>query len=57
MKMNETIKSMLDHPFATTWIIGSITSGVVSIIRAARGNVATSNAVVAIDELTKLKEE
>lgn len=35
--MKNTFNNMLEHPIATVFIIGTITSGIADIINAARG--------------------
>lgn len=37
MKLDETIKSIVEHPIATTIIVGSVMNGIAKIIAAARG--------------------
>ena len=57
MKLSETVENMLNHPFATTFIIGSIIEGVVRIIAAAKGNKVEPNVVITIGNNVKPKEK
>lgn len=57
MKMNETVANMLNHPIATAWIIGSVISGVVRIIYAAKGKKVEPSTVITIGNNSEPKEE
>ena len=57
MKLNETVKNMLDHPIASTMIIGSIINGVVRIISAAKGGRVEPNTVITISKPTEPKKD
>lgn len=37
MKMNETVKCMIDHPFASAFIVGAISTGIARIIATIKG--------------------
>jgi hypothetical protein len=53
--MKDVLKKAIDHPFATTWIIGSVASSVSMIIRAAKGK-SVETPTINID-LQKKNEE
>lgn len=57
MKLNETVQNMLEHPFASTMIIGSIVGGVVRIIAAAKGSRVEPNTVITIGRPAEHKED
>ena len=56
--MKDLAKKAIDHPIATTWIIGSITSGVARIIGAAKGmNVSDGAGGLVISVNNKKKKD
>jgi len=57
MKLNDTVRSMLEHPIASTMIIGSIINGVVRIISAAKGCDVKPNTVITIGKPAEPKED
>ena len=56
MKLNDTVRNMLEHPIASTMIIGSIINGVVRIISAAKGGEVKPNTVITIGKPTESEE-
>jgi hypothetical protein len=53
MKANETVKNMLEHPFATVIILGAIVKSTVKIISAVKGVKVKPNTVITIGKATE----
>ena len=55
MKINEMFGSMLEHPFATVIVIGSIMEGAARVIAAANGNKVEPHTVIEIGKQPESK--
>lgn len=57
MKLNDTVKCMVDHPIASAFVIGAIAESIAKIIATAKGGKVKPIVTVTVDKKTKPNKE